>query len=423
MTNNTPIPFRLHSLLEKLEEFKKLSQIVSIIIMVSIFLLSALETSAQTYKIIGTETTTVADDLSRTVTTVQVGDNPINRFQITRVVKNISPGAIKGTLLLLPPLSHGFQNYEIGDNNDYNKSFAGFMARRNIDVWGYSQRIQGLTAGSCESGAVDCSVLKDWGLQTIVNDVAFVRQQIELAHPGQKPVVGGLSLGSAAGIATINAYPNDYAGAILIDGTLYDDDETVRALNSGFCAEYEQKLANGEYYDGFGFFLFKTVNRLAEIDPQGASPFFPGLTNHQGFIAFFSAPPTSALTPRPNYFFLAGNVLEDRFLFANESLVRANLAQAVDYATTRAVRDVNCGLAGERTFTNNLQNFKGKVIVFAGRHGFGTAMEDTAQLMTSANVRLNFNENYGHIDYAFSTNHLQEVEHSIYKWLDKSVWR
>jgi hypothetical protein len=33
--------------------------------------------------------------------------------------------------------------------------------------------------------------------------------------------------------------------------------------------------------------------------------------------------------------------------------------------------------------------------------------------MTSANVTLNFNEVYGHVDYVFSETHLQEVEHPI----------
>jgi len=47
-------------------------------------------------------------------------------------------------------------------------------------------------------------------------------------------------------------------------------------------------------------------------------------------------------------------------------------------------------------------------------------MIDTAQLMTSATVTLNYNEVYGHVDYMFSTNHLQELEHPILNWLTKN---
>jgi pimeloyl-ACP methyl ester carboxylesterase len=377
---------------------------------------------AQTYQIIGTQTSTVANNVTKTVTTVQVGSNPLNRFLMTRVRKNIPNHALKGTILLLPPLGSGFQNYEVGDDGNYDKSFAGFFAQRNYDVWGYSQRVQGLVAGSCESNAIDCSVMADWGMQTILNDVSFIRQQIEAIHPGEKPVVGGLSLGSIASIATINAHPADYAGAILIEGTLYDADPTVRAINANFCAVFEDLLANGVFYDGQGTPGFKLISHLADVDPTGLTPlpgFPPGFTNHQAFVAAMSAPPLSPTTPRPGYNFLAGSVAEDRFFFVNEPLIHANIAQFVDYVATRTIRDVSCGLAGETTFSNNLHSFQGKVILFAGGTGFGTGMIDTANLMTSATVTMNFNEAYGHVDHVFSQNHLHEVEHPVLKWLKK----
>jgi hypothetical protein len=58
--------------------------------------------------------------------------------------------------------------------------------------------------------------------------------------------------------------------------------------------------------------------------------------------------------------------------------------------------------------------------MFAGGTGFGTGMTDTANLMTSATVTMNFNEAYGHVDHVFSNNHLHEVEHPVLAWL-KSV--
>jgi pimeloyl-ACP methyl ester carboxylesterase len=341
---------------------------------------------------------------------------------MTRVRKNIPNDDLKGTILLLPPLGSGFQNYEVGDGGDYDKSFAGFFARRNYDVWGYSQRVQELTAGSCESNAIDCSVMADWGIQTIVDDVAFIRQQIELAHPGEKPVVGGLSLGSIAAIATINAHPSDYAGAILNEGTLYDENTDVRNINANFCAAFDGLLAQGVFYDAQGIQGFKLISHLAKVDPAGPTPlpgFPPGFTNHQAFVAAMSAPPLSPTTPRPGYQFLAGSVAEDRFFFVNEPLIHASISVFVDYVANRTIRDVSCGLAGERTFSNNLHNFTGSVIVFAGGTGFGTSMTDTANLMTSAEVTVNFKPEYGHVDYVFSNNHLHEVEHAVLKWLEQ----
>jgi hypothetical protein len=259
-----------------------------------------------------------------------------------------------------------------------------------------------------------------WGLQTIVDDVAFVRQQIGLAHPGEKPVVGGLSLGSIAAVAVINSSPQDYAGVIMIEGTLYDENPVVRAANAGFCSAFEDQLAHGIFYDGQGTVGFKLLSHLAEVDPDGLTPlpgFPPGFTNHRAWVAAMAAPPLTPTTPRPGYAFLAGSVEEDRFFFADEPLVHANISMFVDYVATRTVRDVNCGLAGERTFTNNLQSFHGSVIMFAGGLGFGSGMFDTAALLSSAKVTMNYREDYGHVDYVFSTRHLHEVEHPILAWL------
>ena len=375
---------------------------------------------AQPYQTINTQSSVVGGDLSKTVTTIQEGNNALDRFLITEVKKPLPDPAYKGVLLLLPPLGSGFQNFESAQNGDYSTSFAGFFARRNYVVVGYSQRVQGLTAGSCESGAIDCSPMAEWGLQTVVDDATFIRQQIQANYPDLRIVVGGLSMGSISSLALLNAHPNDYAGAILIEGTLHDTDATVRAINANFCATFEGLLAAGVYYDGQSGPGVKLLNQLAQVAPNVPTVFPgfpPGITNHQAFVLALSAPPVSPLSPRPGYYQLAGDFLEDRFFYANESLVHANVAGFVDYTTTRSLRDLNCGLAGETTFTNNLGSFTGPVIMFAGGHGFGSAMTDTAQLMSSATITMNSRADYGHVDYMFSTNHLQELEHPIFNWL------
>lgn len=171
---------------------------------------------------------------------------------MTEVTKPLPDQAIRGVVFILPPLGSGFQNYEVGDNGDYNKSFVGFLARRNIAVFGYSPRVQGLTAGSCESGVIDCAPMANWGLARVVEDAQFIKQQINAKYPGLKIVLAGLSMGSISSQALINANPTDYAGAILIEGTIYDTDPAVRAINANFCS--------------------------------------PGMTNHQAFVLALSAP-------------------------------------------------------------------------------------------------------------------------------------
>ena len=375
---------------------------------------------AQPYQVISTDNSIVGDDLSKSITTIQEGNNPLNRFRMTKVSKPVALNALKGVIFLLPPLGSGFQNYEVGENGDYNNSFAGFLARRNYVVVGYSFRQHGLVAGSCESGVIDCSPMADWGLQTIVDDTKHIRDQIALEFPGLDIFIGGLSMGSIGALAAINSNPGDYNGAILIEGTIYDTDPAVRAINTNFCAGFDAMLAGGVLYDGTSGPFVKFVSQQAQVAPNAPAMFPgfpPGLTNHQAFVLALSAPPLSPLSPRPGYFNLAGNFVEDRFFFANESLVHGNLAGFNDYTPVRSMRDLNCGLAGETTFTNNLGAFNGPVIMFVAGHGFGTAMFDTAGLMTSADVTIKSRGDYGHVDYMFSMNHLQELEHQVAKWL------
>lgn len=384
-------------------------------------LLAASAIQAQPYQTISTQNSIVGGDLNRTETTVQSGAHQLDRFRMVEVVKAGLPNeALQGVVFLVPPLGSGFHNYEATDNGDYNNSFAAFFARRNFAVMGFSPRQHGLTAGSCESGATDCSPMANWGMATVLSDVTYIRQQITAKYPGLKVVIGGLSMGSITSMAALNAHPNDYAGAILIEGTIHDPDANVRAINAGFCANFDALLAAGVYYDGQNGPAIKALSQAVQAAPNAPNVFPgfpPGITNHQAFVLAFSAPPVSPLTPRPNYYNLAGDFTQDRFFYADEALVHGNLATFYDYIPIRTIRDLNCGLAGETTYTNNLGSFNGPVIMFAGGHGFGTAMFSTAQLMTSATVTINFKPDYGHVDYMFSKTHLQELEHPILSWL------
>jgi hypothetical protein len=103
--------------------------------------------------------------------------------------------------------------------------------------------------------------------------------------------------------------------------------------------------------------------------------------------------------------------------------VHANIAQFVDYLALRTLRDLNCGLAGDQTFTGNLAAFNGPVLMFAAGHGFGSGMNDTANLLSNAQVTMLSNPDYGHVDYVFSTNHDKELEKPILKWLTDEVYK
>lgn len=401
-----------------------MKQSIVSIIAVAILIFCSNAVLAENYQIISTERSMVGDDLIKTVATVQVGSNCLNRFLMTRVTKDVPHEAIKGIILLLPHLGGGFQNYETSDNGEYDKSFVAFFANRNYDVWGYSQRSQMFSAGSCESGVVDCSIMADWGFQTLVDDTAFVRAQIEIASPGKKTVVGGISMGSAASIMVVNSRPDDYAGMILIDGSVYDENPEVRAITSNYCSMFQNLLASRVYYDGQGLAGLKLINSLAMSDPDGLSP-IPGMpagtTNRQAFISVSSTSVVSPTSPRPGYFFAAGSVEEGRLFYSNEAYWHAGISSFIDYIPIKTFVDMQCQLAGETTFVNNLHNFKGSAIIFAAGHGFGTSMLDTARLMPQAKITMNYASEYGHVDYYFNEYHREVLEEPILKWLRKDI--
>ncbi len=356
---------------------------------------------------------------------MQVGCDPIDRFHMVRLRKDVPPAATRGTILLLPTISNRFSGYEATAGGDPSKSFAAFFARRGYEVWGVTQRTEDLEAGACESGAVDCSAMASWGMATLLDDARFVTARIAEAHPGKKPVVGGVSLGSMAGTALLDANPNDYAGALLIDGALHDTDPATRATAQVFCDLFEGALSVGVHHDGQSLPGMKQLAGLASADPSGPSP-IPGMpagfTNHQAFVAAMSAPGVGPLTPRPDYAMMAGDPWADQLFFASDALALANIATFADYLSIRMVRDVDCALAGEPTLTDGLAAFQGPVLMMTGGHGFGHGMLDTAALMTGATVTIHHEPDYGHMDHFFNEGRREVLEEPILEWLEDQVF-
>lgn len=375
------------------------------------------------YRIVETTTTVPAPGLHRTLSVVQVGNNPVNRFQMVRVQGQGCHGPRRGAMLILPPVSNGFENYEATDTG-YAASFAAFFASRGYDVWGLSQRTEGLVAGACESGAYDCTPMAEWGLDTLVDDAEFVRGRIAAEHPGRKPVIGGISLGAMATVAAIDRDPHAYAGAFLLEGAIYDADPAEQAIAQGFCDAAEGALAAGVYYDDQQLPGMRGVAQLASFAPDAPSPIPgmpPGFTNHQAYVALMNGPGLGPLTPFPGYAFLTGDPFEDRFYVASDTFAMANMSTFVDYATFRILRDVDCGLAGERTFTSKLGRVHLPVFVNAGGHGFGPAMLDTLALMPHADTTVNYVPELGHMDHFFAVDHRALTEEPILAWMEE-IW-
>ena len=367
--------------------------------------------------------TTPFGQLDRVEYTITDGPGLLDRFKAVRIVRRGAPPRPEA-LLLLPPLgvNHGF--YEQTDpHGGVASSIAGFFALRGYDVWQYVSRMEGIPAGTCEAGLIDCSPMAGWDLASMVDDVAFVRGLVEAENPGAEVATGGASLGGILALAVVDDAPADYDGAIVWEGMLFTPDPAVRALNQVFCAQAQALLAGGVLFDGAGSSVLKQLARQAELVPGGLTPVPlvpPFLTNRQALVSFFRAPPPGPVTtPVPGYFFLAGDPMAGSFEFASFERTITNVERFVAYAPTALTRDVSCGLAGvDTTHVDDLGAFTGRVLGIGGGGGFGPFIPDNLALFTSAaDVDFLLEPDFGHIDHFMTPAHQRYVERPIWRWL------
>jgi pimeloyl-ACP methyl ester carboxylesterase len=375
------------------------------------------------YQIVGT-TESRTGNLVRTEYNIKVGSHPLDRFRMVRVVRNGNPSALRGSILLLPPLGPTYPFYEQRDENGgVGTSITEYFALRGFDVYGYAPRVEGLPAGTCEAGLLDCSAMAGWNLASMVEDIAFIRSQIELLHPGTKIVAGGASLGGMLAIAVANAHPDDYDGVIVWEGMLYSQDPQVLALNQGYCAALEAQIAAGAVYDGVGTNVFREVAKQAKLSPAGLTPiplFPPSLTSHQVMVLLLSTPSPGPISmPVPDYIQMNGSLAEDRLFFASELRIFENvIGQFNSYSPVPLVRDISCSLAGvETAYTSNLGSYTGSVLVIGGGRGFGGYIGDqVARFSGTTDKTVLIKPQFGHIDHFMTKDHRNFVERPIFAW-------
>lgn len=361
-------------------------------------------------------------DLQRTVETVQAGPDTLDRFELYHV-RRASHAPLRRAILLAPPLGTGFQFYENSDSGLYDDSLAATLAQRGFDVWGFSQRVQGIPAGTCEGGAADCSVMSGWGLAQLVGDAEYVRGRITAANGGRRPIVGGMSLGGMIGLAAANASPEDYQGILVLDSALYSTDPEVVGLAGAGCVGLGAALDAGASWSGAQIGFLKALTSFAATDPGGSSPFFPGASNQQAWVTVLSVPNPGPTSPTPSFIFDAGNPINGTLAYADPAFLQRGFLGFVDYITTAEVRDVDCSLAGDRTFTGNLGAFSGPVFAVADGDGFGEAVIDTLSLLEGADITLLTYPDLGHQDLYYAVDHRERLDKPLLRWLETTAFR
>lgn len=338
-----------------------------------------------------------AAPLRKTDTLVQVGSDTRNRFIMHRVHKPLT--ITKGVVILLPSLLTSFAEYTIDAGDNTANSLAATLANAGYDVWGYSPRTATLPTHACSSGAVDCSILNTWGIAAYLDDVEYVRQIVSIFHPLKKPVVGGLSLGGDLGIGAVNQHPCDYAGLIMWESMLYSADPTITTLNQANCAADEAQLAAGDYYN-------EAV--------QDTALFLLSL-GEAASVSLFGNP--LPLFGTPTFTVDVATADHAAFAFADFAGRFTRMIQA-DHSveSNRVIRDINCSLAGERTFTNNLGAFHGPVFAIEGGQSYGPYMGDNLALFPGAKT-ISSTAAFGHADAYLTASHATYIEGPLLSWL------
>ena len=379
--------------------------------------------------VIVSQTTSQVGPLERTEWLVQAGPGLVDTFRMTRLRRPVPDHQLRGAMLLLPSLGTNFALYEQRDpNGGLGSATAEFFALRKYDVWGYSPRFEGIPSGTCEAGLVDCSPMAGWNIQSMLDDISFVRDQIELANPGTGVVAGGLSLGGILAVAVANDDGARYDGVFPWEGMLLSNDPQVQAMNAAYCAGLEAQISAGLIFDGFGTGIFKAIAQKAAVAPDGPTtiPLFPPfLTNEQALIATLTQPaPGPVSGPVPGYISTAPTPAGDELAFASRRKVLRNvLGTFNDYTPQPLVRDISCSLAGvETAYTNNLAAFTGSVLMIGGGQAFGAYMDDQFDAFSgSGDKQLLVEPDFGHVDHFFTPQHRQFVEFPILQWLNE-IW-
>lgn len=350
--------------------------------------------------------------------TVQAGADPAARFTLHRMTK--ADAASRGALLMMPGGASNFAFYAADEDGKELQSFAAYFALRGVDVWGYSPRTRGLAPGAC-SGAVDCSGMAGWGMQSVVDDALYIRERIRQVHGADRPVIAGLSLGAMSTLALMNAAPDDWAGAVVWEGMLYSTDPVVLSANQVVCDEVEARIANGEIWDDANYPVIRLLYALATADPDGPTPlpgFPPGFTNRQVFLALLTTPQPAPPGYVPGYTLVVGSV-EGGFTYSSEARLGMLIDQLNHYEPLALIRDYTCALAGERIFTGNLESFDVPVYAIGGGHSFGAWMGDNIDLLGSADVTWNYIPEFGHADHVASPEHRRLLEEPLFQWLKR----
>ncbi|WP_422083386.1 hypothetical protein [Ulvibacterium sp.] len=246
---------------------------------------------------------------------VRMGKGPYDVVRIHRVVREsrkYRPIRTEGNVFMIHGSSQDFDDIFLRpgiENPDAYNSSPFYLASNNIDVWGIDL---GWTLVPLETE--DFSFFQSWGnskdTRHVLKSMAIARLIRGLTRQGfGRMNLLGFSYGAAltydAAIKETRQHRilRDIKGMIPTDFVMVHEqnDSPFAAGSCSLSKTSEAAHANGEYQNANGV-GFVTVGQAALDNPEGDSPFAPGLSNYQFALAAAGGPQPNG----PDWHFLGG---------------------------------------------------------------------------------------------------------------------
>ncbi len=341
----------------------------------------------------------LGDGLAEYSFELRVGVGEYDVIGLHRVVRERRPGVpVRG----LPGV---FMVH--GDVWDFNAAFFSgsdaivpFLARNGIDVWGIDLRWTRVPATE-----TDFSFMEDWGIEANAHEVGLGL----LAARTVRAITGsgagrlfllGWSRGGMIGYAYLNQetqwpwWLRQVRGFVPVD-IFFKTDDAGLAADACFRRDITQASFDAGVFNDATGQLVELIGTLAEQDPAGASPVFPGVTNRQGSLllgaATFSIFP-GGLPPVPAYHFTGGTFdatgLPSGLIYTAETDWTAFLKTGSPFEPTKLLLDsekVICDL-DEVSFDDHLSEINVPVLYVGAGGGFGEFGVFATTLLGSTDV-------------------------------------
>jgi pimeloyl-ACP methyl ester carboxylesterase len=327
----------------------------------------------------------VHGDIVHYSATLKVGPGERDVVGIHRVVREISawrPRSTPRNIFLVHGDTLNFNAaYFVGpDGGSAASSFSVYLASRNIDVWGIDLRW-----AKIPEDTASFEFMADWNLETDVRDarIAMLVARAVRAVTGSgfgKLTYLGWSRGGQIGYvltqqeSQIPSVLRSVSALVPVDTLLKTNNEALRQQACSIGAQIANDIASGIYQDAGGA-LIRTAGNLALIDPDGASPIIPGLTNYQVVLLFGGA--TFQFNPYiPTYHLVAASFdatgqVPTGLLYTDEQAFIATTTQVSPYESKGTMYQGDAVVCGDTSLDDHLADVTVPVLYIGAQGGFG----------------------------------------------------